>query len=182
LVRRGFSINGQTEIVYDGELSKVQAIQNASKAWIYGFEVGIQLNFSESLKLKSQYNVIGGTEQENGVEVPPRHAAPNFGNTHLVWQKSRILLDAFAEYNSELSYNQLAPSEIEKDYIYALDGNGNPYAPSWYTLNFRTQYQLTDAATLTASLENITDQRYKTYSSGIASPGRNFIVSLKYNL
>ena len=182
LVRRGFSINGQTEIVYDGELSKVQAIQNASKAWIYGFEVGIQLNFSESLKLKSQYNVIGGTEQENGVEVPPRHVAPNFGNTHLVWQKSRILLDAFAEYNSELSYNQLAPSEIEKDYIYALDGNGNPYAPSWYTLNFRTQYQLTDAATLTASLENITDQRYKTYSSGIASAGRNFIVSLKYNL
>jgi len=182
LVRRDFSINGQTEIVYDGELSNVQAIQNASKAWIYGFEAGIQLNFSESLKLKSQYNIIGGTEEENDVEVPPRHAAPNFGNTHLVWKRNRVLVDVFTEYNNELSFNQLAPSEIEKDYIYALDGDGNPYAPSWYTLNFRAQYQLAPSATVTASLENITDQRYKTYSSGIASAGRNFIVSLKYSL
>ena len=182
LVRRDFSINGQTEILYDGELSNVQAIQNASKAWIYGFEAGIQLNFSEELKLTSQYNIIGGTEEENGIEVPIRHAAPNFGNTHLIWRSNKIQLDAFAEYNDELSYNQLAPSEIEKDYIYALNSSGNPYAPSWYTLNFRTQYQLTDAASITASLENITDQRYKTYSSGIASAGRNFIVSLKYSL
>ncbi|MFC4723071.1 TonB-dependent receptor plug domain-containing protein [Geojedonia litorea] len=182
LVRRDFSLNGQREILYDGELSNVQAIQNASKAWIYGFEVGIQLKFSDALKLKSQYNIVGGTEEENGVEVPVRHAAPNFGNTHLVWQKNKLLIDAFAEYNNELSFNQLAPSEIEKAYIYALDSNGNPYSPSWYTLNLRTQYQLTHAATLTASLENITDQRYKTYSSGIASAGRNLILSLKYTL
>jgi len=182
LVRRDFSINGQTEIMYDGELSNVQAIQNASKAWIYGFEAGIKINFSNELKLTSQYNVIGGTEKENDIEVPVRHAAPNFGNTHFVWGKDKFLIDAFAEYNNELSYYQLAPSEIEKDYIYALDSNGKPYAPSWYTLNVRTQYQLTDAASITASLENITDQRYKTYSSGIASAGRNFIVSLKYSL
>ena len=183
LVRRDFSLNGQTEIMYDGELSNVQAIQNAANAKIYGFEVGVQLNFTKELKLTSQYNIIGGTEEEEtGIKAPVRHAAPNFGNTHLVWQKNKLQLDVFAEYNDELSYYQLAPSEVEKDYIYALDDNGNPYAPSWYTLNFRTQYQLTDAATITASLENITDQRYKTYSSGIASAGRNFIVSLIYNL
>jgi hemoglobin/transferrin/lactoferrin receptor protein len=182
LVRRGYSLNGQTEIIYDGELSTVQAIQNASKAWIYGFEVGIQINFSDTFKLTSQYNIIGGTEEENDIEVPPRHAAPNFGNTHLVYKKNKFLIDVFAEYNSELSYYQLAPSEIEKDFIYALDSYGNPYAPSWHTVNFRTQYQLTNAATITASLENITDQRYKTYSSGIASTGRNFIISLKYTL
>jgi len=182
LVRRDFSLNGQTEIIYDGELSNVQAIQNAAKAWIYGFEAGIQINFAKELQLTSQYNIIGGTEEENDIEVPIRHAAPNFGNTHLIWKKNKLQLDAFAEYNNELSFNQLAPSEIEKDYIYALDSNGNPYAPSWYTLNFRAQYQINDASTVTASLENITDQRYKTYSSGIASAGRNFIISLKYNL
>ena len=182
LVRRDYSINGQKEIMYDGELSNVQAIQNASKAWIYGFEAGIRIKFSEELKLTSQYNVIGGTEKENDIEVPVRHAAPNFGNTHFVWEKEKLRIDAFAEYNNELSFVQLAPSETEKDYIYALDSNRNPYAPSWYTLNIRTQYQLTEVTSITASLENITDQRYKTYSSGIASAGRNFIVSLKYSL
>jgi hemoglobin/transferrin/lactoferrin receptor protein len=182
LVRRDYTLNGNSEIMYDGELSNVQAIQNASKAWIYGFEVGFKLALSKQLKLTSQYNIIGGTEVEDGIEVPVRHAAPNFGNSHLIWNINNLKFDAFANYNNELSYNQLAPSEIEKDYIYAVDANGNPYSPSWYTLNFRTQYQINDNTTITAILENITDQRYKTYSSGIAAAGRNFILSLKYSL
>ena len=169
--------------MYNGELSNVQAIQNASDAKIYGFEAGVRLNLTNHLKLTSQYNVTGGKEEDaDGSEVPARHVSPNFGNTHFIWQKNKFLVDAFAEYNSELSFYQLAPSEQGKDYMYALDDNGNPYAPSWYTLNLRTQYQITKAATLTASLENITDQRYKTYSSGIASPGRNLIISLSYSL
>jgi len=182
LVRRDFTINGESEIEYNGELSNVQAIQNASKAWIYGFEAGAQVIFSEHLKLTTQYNVIGGTEEDNGIEVPVRHVTPSFGNTHLVWQNDKLQVDAFAVYNNELSFYQLAPSEIEKDYIYALDKNGNPYSPSWYTLNLRTKYKITEAATVVASLENITDQRYKTYSSGIASPGRNLILSFQYSL
>lgn len=183
LVRRNFTLNGESEILYDGELSSVQAMQNAAQSKIYGFEAGIQLKFNKQLKLLSQYNVIGGTEEDdNGDENPLRHAAPNFGNTHLVWEHNNFQVDAFAEYNNELSFYQLAPSERDKDYIYALDGNGNPYSPSWYTLNLRTQYKINDAVTVVASLENITDQRYRTYSSGISAPGRNLIISLKYSL
>jgi len=182
LVRRDYNLNGETQIMYDGELSNVQAIQNASKAWIYGFEVGLNMDITETLKLTSQYSIIGGTEEKENIEVPIRHVAPSFGNTHLVWNYKQLKVDVFANYNNELSFNQLAPSEIGKDYIYAKDENGNPYAPSWTTLNVRTQYQLNKATTLTASLENITDQRYKTYSSGIAAAGRNFILALKYSL
>lgn len=182
LVRRNFTLNGNTEIVYDGELSNVQAIQNASKAWIYGFEVGLKINFTRNLKLISQYSITGGTEVEDNIEVPVRHVVPNFGNTHIVWNRRDWKMDLFANYNNELSFNQLAPSEIEKGYIYASDANGNPFSPSWATLNFRSQYQITPSTSITASLENITDKRYKTYSSGIAAAGRNFILSLKYSL
>ncbi|WP_299365990.1 TonB-dependent siderophore receptor [Winogradskyella sp.] len=182
LIQRDFELNGETEIIYDGEMSTVQAIQNASRAWIYGFEVGAEVNFSEYLKLRSQYNIIGGTEDNNGIEVPVRHVAPNFGRTHLVWEKDKLLLDAFLVYNDELSFNQLAPSEPSKDYLYARDSNGNPYAPSWHTLNLRAQYYWNKKFTLTASLENITDQRYRPYSSGISAAGRNLILALKYSL
>jgi len=182
LVRRNFTLNGESEIIYDGELSSVQAIQNASKSWIYGFELGLKVNFSKTVKLTSQYNVIGGSEEDDRIEVPVRHVTPNFGNTHLIYNKNRILVDGFINFNGELSYNQLAPSEKEKGFLYAKDDNGNPYSPSWYTLNLRTQYQFKNSLRLTCALENITDQRYKTYSSGIASPGRNFIISLNYTL
>ncbi|MCB4807414.1 TonB-dependent receptor [Tamlana sp. 62-3] len=182
LVRRDYQLNGETEIIYNGELSNVQAMQNASKAWIYGFEVGGKINFTNKLKLTAQYNVVGGTEVNDGIEVPVRHASPSFGNAHFTWRDNKFTLDAFTNFSDSFSYLQLAPSEQEKDYIYAVDANGNPYSPSWYTLNLRTQYQVTPAARVTASLENITDQRYKTYSSGIAAAGRNFIIALQYSL
>ena len=182
LDRRDAILNGETEIYYNGELSKVQSIQNASKAWIYGFEIGARINFNERFKLTSQYNIIGGNEEIDGIETPVRHVSPNFGNTHLVWQNKILKADAFINYNNALGFNQLAPSEQGKAYLYALDANGNPYSPSWYTLNFRTQYQLNKATSITASLENITDQRYRTYSSGISAAGRNLIVALKYSL
>ncbi|MBE9488929.1 MAG: TonB-dependent receptor [Bacteroidetes bacterium] len=182
LVRRDFNINGETEIIYDGELSNVQAIQNASKAWIYGFEAGIKINFSEYFKLSSQYSVVDGTEKDEGIEVPIRHVAPSFGNTHFIWEMNKLKFDAYLNYNAELSFNQLAPSEIEKTYIYAKDKNGNPYSPSWYTVNVRSQYQINKQASIIATLENITNQRYRPYSSGISAPGINFILTLKYRL
>ncbi len=182
LVRRDYTLNGVSQIIYDGELSNIQSIQNASKAWIYGFETGLEISFTKQLMLRSQFNFIGGTEEEEGIEVPVRHIAPSFGNSHLVYKTDGFSIDAFINYNGELSYNQLAPSEIEKDFIYALDDNGNPYSPSWYTLNLRTQFQINKSTQITAALENITDQRYKTYSSGLVAPGRNFIASIKYSL
>lgn len=182
LVRRDFTLNGQTDIVYDETLSNVQAIQNASKAWIYGFEFGVKLILAKHLNLTSQYSIVNGTEENNNTKVPIRHVAPNFGNLHLTWRNKIFILDAFANYNDALAFTELAPSEREKDFLYALDGNGNPYSPAWYTLNIRSQFQIQSNTTITATLENITDQRYRPYSSGISAPGINVIVALSYRL
>ena len=183
LVRRNYTINGESEIIYDGELSQVQAIQNAAKAWIYGFEAGLRISFSEHLKFRSQYSIVGGSEEDiDGVEVPVRHVAPAFGNTHLIWENDKLKFDAFLIYNGELSFEQLSPTEIDKAYLYATDENGNPYSPSWYTLNLRSQYQFSEQTALTLSLENLTNQRYRPYSSGISAPGTNLIVSLRHSL
>lgn len=181
LVRRDFSIDGETEIIYQGELSTVQAIQNGGKAEIYGFEAGVKINFSDNVMLTSQYNITDGfQEEEDGSHVAVRHVAPQFGNTHLIWKFNKLKLDAFAEYNGEFSFEDLAPGEQNKPHLYALDENGNPYSPSWYTLNFGAQYQVTKALQVNATLENITNQRYRTYSSGLAAPGLNFIAAVSY--
>ena len=183
LIRRNFTLNGQSQIIYDGELSNVQAIQNASEEYIYGFELGAEINFNENLQLRSQYNIVGGiAEDEQGVERPVRHVAPNFGRTHFTFKSDKWTIDAFAVYNSELSFDQLAPSEANKTFIFASDENGNPFSPSWYTLNLRTQYKFNTKLQVTAGLENITDQRYRPYSSGISAAGRNFILSLIYSM
>lgn len=181
LVRRDFSLNGETEIEYQGELSNVQAIQNAADARVYGFEAGVRINFCESLTLQSNYTIAKGYEElDNGNKAPLRHAPPQFGNTHLVWNNNKLKIDAFGRYSGQIRAKNLAPSEANKPEIYPEDENGNLYSPGWYTLNLATQYQLTDALRLSASLENITDRRYRTYSSGITATGRNFIAAVKY--
>ena len=140
----------------------------------------MEVDFSVALRLKSQFSYTHGEENEGGEYVPLRHAAPMFGNTHLVWSKRRFKFDLFAEYNGQFDFDDLAPGEQDKSYLYALDKNGNPYAPEWYTLNLTGQYELNANWLATVSLENITDQRYRTYSSGITSAGRNLIIALSY--
>ncbi|MCB0371436.1 MAG: TonB-dependent receptor [Muricauda sp.] len=181
LVRRDFTFNGQNEIEYNGEPSNVQAIQNAAKAYVYGFEFGVEAYFDDHLSLVSNLTITEGIEEDDdGMDSPARHAAPTFGDVHLIWQDQKLKADVFFNYNGEVSNDDLALSEQSKDYMYAVDANGNPYSPSWYTLNFRSQYQITNALKASVGLENITNQRYRMYSSGIASPGTNLVLGVGY--
>ncbi len=182
LIRRDFDLNGQTQVVFGGELSTVQAIQNAASAMIYGFEAGIRYEFAKNFEFLSQYTFVGGEEElDDGVSTPTRHVSPQFGNTHVTFTTNKWMINAFAMYNGAFDFEDLAPSQQNNAFLYAKDENGNPYAPSWYTLNLRSQYQITTNLKGIFSVENITDQRYRPYSSGIAAAGRNFIASLKYS-
>ncbi len=181
LVRRDFEFNGETEIEYNGELSNVQAMQNAARAYVYGFEFAVDITFTENLSVNGNLSFTEGIEEEDdGTDSPGRHVAPTFGDLHLVWKNQKIKTDLFFNFNGEVSADDLAVSEQSKTYIYASDADGNPYSPSWHTLNFRSQYAFSNTLKLTASLENITNQRYRSYSSGIVAPGRNLIVALGY--
>ena len=183
LVRRDFTLNGETEIEYQGEPSNVQAIQNAANAKVYGFEAGLEYSFAEHFNFTSQYTFVGGEEElDDGSVAPSRHVSPQFGSTHLTYTSQRWKIDGFCMYNGQFDFDELAPSQQSNDFLYAKDENGNPYSPSWYTLNLRSQYQFNEHIEATFSIENITDQRYRPYSSGIAAAGRNFILALKYML
>jgi len=181
LVRRDFTFNGEREILYNGELSNVQAIQNAAKAYVYGFELGAEVVLTNHLSLTSNFTFTNGIEEDDsGEDSAARHAAPTFGDFHIIWSQSRLKTDLFLNFNGEIAYKDLALSERSKEYIYDLDTNGNPFAPSWYTLNLRSQYKINDRLSTSVILENMTDQRYRTYSSGIVAPGANLILSIGY--
>ncbi len=183
LVRRDYTLNGMDSIIYNGELSQVQAIQNAAFAKIWGVELAFDINFAEYFNLKSNFNYQKGEEEDDAGEVAAlRHAAPWFGKTELIFRLNKIETDFYAVYNGEIKNKDLPPSEQEKDYLYAKDENGNPYQPSWYTLNFKFSYQLLNNFEVYLGVENITDKRYRPYSSGITAAGRNFIGSLRLNI
>ena len=179
LLRRDYSFNGQDSIPYNGELSRVQAIQNAARAFVYGVELGFDANLAEFWSLRGNLTLAEGEEEEeDGSTSPGRHVPPTFGDLELAWARYPWRAGLVLYYNGEIPYGDLAFTERNKAYIYAVDTDGNPYSPSWYTLNFRASYTLWDRYQLTLALENLTDQRYRPYSSGIAAAGFNVIGGL----
>lgn len=180
MVRRNYTLDGRDQILYEGELSRVQAIQNAAFAQVYGLQTALELRLPAGFNLLSRFNWQTGEEElDDGATAPLRHAPPWFGATHLKWEGDQLRLDLYFLYNGEVSNANLAPGEQRKDFIYAIDENGRPYAPAWYTLNLKARYQLIENVSAHVGLENITDQRYRPYSSGIVAPGRNLILSLR---
>lgn len=180
LVRRNFTLNGRDSIVYNGELSQVQAIQNAAQATVYGVQAGLEINLRNGFRLSSQFTYQKGDEElDDGTTSPLRHAAPYFGITRLSYTANRLRAELYSVYNGGVTNKGLAQEEQGKDYMYAIDADGKPYSPSWYTLNLKAQYQLLNYLSLNAGLENLTDQRYRPYSSGLVAPGRNLIVSVR---
>ena len=181
-IRDDFTLsNGLSEIIYDGELSQIQALQNSSKSFIYGIEIGINTQLSKNFSIKSQHNLIAGYElNEVPIAMPVRHIPPNYGNLHLIFNKGNISIDSYLIYNSNISFNNLAESERIKSYMYALDKNGNPYSPSWMTFNIRSKYSFSEMLNINFTIENITNRLYRPYSSGISAPGLNFIFSVNY--
>lgn len=183
LVRRPFTLDGNAQIDFQGEMSQVQAIQNAAKAFSYGFQMSTNLKFTHQLDWKTQLNWNQGIEVlDNGTEAPLRHAPPLFGETHLLFKQKKYSLDFFLVYHGSIAFEDLAPSEIEKDFLYAPDAQGNPFSPEWFTLNLRQQYRFNNTWSMNVNLENITDVRYRPYSSGISAPGRNLILALKVSI
>lgn len=182
LVRRDFTLNGLDSILYDGEKSKVQAIQNAAVAHVYGIQTGITVKLPAGFGFSSQLNYQKGEEElDDGTTSPSRHAPPAFGVSRITYSVNKLNMQLYAIYSVKKSFEQMPEEEIGKDYLYATDDDGNPYSPAWYTLNLKAIYQLTGSLSLNAGIENLTDQRYRPYSSGICGAGRNLVLSIKAN-
>jgi len=179
MVRRDFTFNGKDSIWYDGEYSNVEAIVNASSASIYGISAMGLVNMGNFFKLRSSITWVRG-EDDEGYAL--RHVSPIFGNTALIYNNGPFIAEFYANYNGAIPYERLAPSEREKEYMYASDEEGNPYSPSWWTLNFKASYRIIDELTIDLGIENIFSKRYRPYSSGIVSPGRNFIIAVRARL
>ena len=176
MVRRPFVLGGKDSIMYDGDKSQVQAVQNAGHANIYGVSAGLSWDVARFLNVYSTFTYTKGEDDE---KKALRHVPPYFGITGVNFTFSRFRLNMNAEYNGEISNENLSPSEAGKAYLYAKDANGNPYSPAWFTLNSSISYQLKNNLKFVFGVDNILDQRYKPYSSGISAPGRNFMISIR---
>ena len=51
--------------------------------------------------------------------------------------------------------------------------------PAWQTLNLKLSYAFTEQIRLQVGAENLLDQHYRAFASGVSAPGRNVMVTLR---
>ena len=176
MVRRPTTFNGQDSIVYDGDMSQVVALQNADHATIYGVQMGIFGDINKYFQAKANINYTYG-EASDGQGL--RHVSPLFGQIGLIFKHGWFKADLNVIYNGEISADRMAPSEQGKSYLYLTDDDGNTYAPAWATLNLKMSFKLNHYLEILGGVENIMDNRYRPYSSGIVAPGRNIYTTVR---
>jgi len=183
MMRHDYTLNGRDSIMYQGEMSRVQALQNSAVANIYGMQVGMEIKLPQGFRFDTSVNFQRGEEEfAPGETSPIRHAVPFFGVSKLKYANKGLQMELNVRYNGERSFDNMPIGELKKVELYAKDEHGNPYAPAWYTLNFKSLYRLDKRFDLSVGVENLTDQRYRTFGSGVSGAGRNFIMGVTAHL
>ena len=175
MVRRDYSFNGMDSIFYDGELRKTQALVNTGRADIYGFSFSFKGDISSNFGIFSSLNYTDGKDIIE--DVPLRHTAPLFGRSAIYYKLKNLFLEFNINYSGKKAYEDLSPSERNKIYLYTPDGS-----LSWYALNLMASYEIRNIILFNFGIENILNKHYRTYSSGISAPGRNFIFGMRIKL
>lgn len=175
------------QINQDDFFTEAKTNENTGNAEIYGTTASASLRIASNYTLETDYTLIKGRNIDNG--LPFTHIPPSFGKTAFYADFDSWRASFFIMYNGRKAIEEYdvasgTDNEEESPLEWVLTEEGNwiqdyQGTPSWYTLNLSAMYRLSDSFTAQMALENILDQHYKTFASGLSAPGRNFIVTLR---
>ena len=170
IVREDYNLNGLDSLMYEGENRKIQTNMNVEQAIIYGGSARMKIIITKNFHLKSSLNYTKGYVTDT--KEPFAHIPPVFGKTGLLFEKENWDIELFSNYNSWKRKIDFASGTTDNPQEATVDGS-----PSWYTINLRASLSLNESITVQLGLNNIMDQHYKMFASGISAPGRNIMVS-----
>ncbi|MEA3462427.1 MAG: TonB-dependent receptor [Bacteroidota bacterium] len=175
IVRTSYQLNGEDSLYYDGDLYKITANYNAGKAYIYGTSFGMTFNLNNHLGMKGTFNYTKGHNLSE--DVPLGHIPPIFGRASFSYREKRFFADMYFVYQGWKHTADFSPFGEDNEGEAMEDG-----FPSWWTANIKVAYKAGKYVDLMLAVENLLDQFYKPYASGLSAPGRNFILSARFTL
>ncbi len=170
IIREDYELNGLDSLVYEGKNRKIQTNINAEQAIIYGGSGRAKVIFTKNIHLSSSINYTRGYLTSS--KYPFAHIPPLFGKTGLLLEMENWDIELFSHYNGWKRKADFAAGTSDNPQEATVDGS-----PSWYTINFRASLSLNESVTLQFGINNIMDQHYKMFASGISAPGRNIMIS-----
>lgn len=190
IIRAPFDVDAQKEgfstIQYEGETTQVLVNTNRGKAFVRGgtFEVRGEINEHWFANGSLTYTQGGTLDTREPLSSIP----PLFGNISFGYKKHRLQTNVqwvfnaakkVEDYNLHEGIDNIEQTPIINENALILS---EKYAgtPAWSVLNCSFDYELRSHIDLQIRVDNIFDQHYKEFASGISGPGRNYSASVRY--
>ncbi|HZX61794.1 MAG TPA: TonB-dependent receptor [Bacteroidales bacterium] len=167
--------NGKDSILFDGQMYQTLAPVNAGNAYVCGLQGNLLAQVTRSFSILSNLTYTYGYNESDG--LPLDHIPPVYGMTSFRLELKKFKGDFYVMYNGWKKISQYSNSGEDNEQYATAYG-----MPSWYTLNLKLSYQIERHINIELGMENIMDENYRKFASGISSPGRNLIVALRANL
>jgi len=176
--RKPYTLNGFSQIMYDGEMVNIYANVNGGRAMIYGTDWALILKPHQNIRWQTTLHYLKG-RKENGDPMP---SIPPLK----ILSQLRYKNDFF-EIIGTYEYNGRKPLD-EYDVESGIDNlDQSPYDPvtgqyvgfpQWQIFNLAVSYYLTHNLTLNVGVDNIFDIHYKRFASAVSEPGRNLKIQI----
>lgn len=199
IVRVPFNYFGLTSIEYDGETytttdEEILSNINRGRAYITGFTASFEGKLFKHWKTSGSITYTKGNTIDSGIReetpdeplssIPPlfgrfdvSYTTKKFeGGANLIFNakkniKDYNLTEGIDNHQQTPIINPNATNDIDKYYG----------TPSWMTVGVYGKLKVNNNIALQAQVENIFDEHYKEFASGISAPGRNISISLQTN-
>tara|TARA_R110002012_G_scaffold62266_16_gene163948 strand:- start:7708 stop:10143 length:2436 start_codon:yes stop_codon:yes gene_type:complete len=158
--------------IHEYEEVNVQTLMNSPEAYIYGYSFVMKSKLTSWLFYEESFTWQKGWDVTNN--EPLGHIPPAFAKSLFKIKTGNMEYKIWGTYTRWKYIEDMNSSGVDNDELGTEEGY-----PSWWTLNTSLQYEVNDNFRIQLGIENILDQHYRTFASGISAPGRNVIISLK---
>ena len=183
-----YNTNGSIEQVqFDGEFGNAVNNQNKGNAYVFGYTLNYLGKISTTIKTSGFITYTKGRTYDT--EEPMSSIPPLFGQFVINYKKDNIELGTVLRFNSKKDIADFNFTEgIDNHDLTPLinvnatnDLNKFYGSPSWVAIGINGRYLVNDNFSVQARLENIFDEHYIEFASGVSSPGRNLSLSIIAN-
>lgn len=174
IIRDDFLLPDGTNYLFDeGDTLFTVGNINANSAQVTGISINTNTSITKRINLTTSFNYIKGLSfdvLEN--ESPLSHIPPIYGKVSATYSDTKQKL------NLNFRYNGTKPLDEYGGTADNLENATPEGTPAWATINLYYQRELSKGFSTSIGFENILDQHYRPFASGVSAPGRNLIIGL----
>ncbi|MBC6608761.1 TonB-dependent receptor [Hymenobacter sp. BT188] len=165
--------SGATTVEFNGATYATVASTNTGRARIYGLSARAQAEVGGGWSAQGSLTYTQGRDRTR--RVPLDHIPPLYGRAGIGYRRRALTAEASVLFNGRKRPSEFSPSGEDN-----LEQATPAGALGWYTGNVRAEYRLTPRWTAQAAVENLLNQSYRQFASGISAPGRNVVLALRF--